>query len=50
LRDQPHIGREIDSTSGMRQWIDSDYVVRYLIDDRFLTVIRVWHGKEDRPT
>ena len=40
LRDQPHIGREIAS----------DYVVRYLIDDRFLTVIRIWHGKKDRPT
>lgn len=33
----------------MRQWTAGDYVVRYFLDDRFLTVNRIWHGKEDRP-
>lgn len=49
LVDQPHIGREIDEASGMRQWIAGDYVVRYFVDDRVLTVNRIWHGKEERP-
>lgn len=50
LLDQPHIGREIDEASGMRQWIAGDYVVRYFVDDTILTVNRIWHGKEERPT
>ncbi|MEW6167304.1 MAG: type II toxin-antitoxin system RelE/ParE family toxin [Pseudomonadota bacterium] len=49
LADQPHMGREIDDASGMRQWVAGDYVVRYFLDDRILTVNRIWHGKEDRP-
>jgi toxin ParE1/3/4 len=48
LISQPHIGREIDEASGMRQWVAGDYVVRYFFDDHFLTVNRIWHGKEDR--
>jgi addiction module RelE/StbE family toxin len=48
LIDQPHIGRPIDEASGMRQWVAGDYVVRYFLDDHFLTVIRIWHGKEHR--
>ena len=48
LVDQPHIGRPIDEASGLRQWVASDYVVRYFLDDHFLTVTRIWHGKENR--
>jgi plasmid stabilization system protein ParE len=49
LVDQPHMGREIDESSGMRQWVAGDYVVRYFLDEQILTVNRIWHGKEDRP-
>ncbi len=49
LIDHPHIGREIDEASGMRQWIAGDYIVRYFLDEQVLTVNRIWHGKEDRP-
>lgn len=49
LLDQPNIGREIDQASTMRQWVAGDYVVRYFVDDKILTVNRIWHGKEDRP-
>ena len=49
LLDQPHMGREIDEASGMRQWIAGDYVVRYFLDDQILTVNRIWHGREERP-
>ncbi len=49
LLDQPQMGREIDESSGMRQWIASDYVVRYFVDDQILTVNRIWHGREERP-
>lgn len=37
LLDQPQMGREIDESSGMRQWIADDYVVRYFVDDPILT-------------
>lgn len=48
LVDQPHIGREIDEASGMRQWVAGDYVVRYFVDDQILIVNRIRHGKEER--
>lgn len=50
LVDQPRLGREIDPSSGMRQWVAGDYVIRYFIDEPFLTVNLIWHGKEDRAT
>ncbi len=48
LLEQPQMGREIDESSGMRQWI-AGYVVRYFVDDHILTVNRIWHGREERP-
>lgn len=49
LPDQPYIGKEVDATSGMRQWIAEDYVVRYFVDAEALTIHRIFHGKERRP-
>ena len=49
LLDQPYAGREIDDASPMRHWVSGDYVVRYFVDEHVLTVIRIWHGKEERP-
>jgi plasmid stabilization system protein ParE len=49
LVNQPQIGREIDESTGMRQWVAGNYVVRYFIDEQLLTVNRIWHSKESRP-
>jgi plasmid stabilization system protein ParE len=50
LPEQPRLGREIDQASGLRQWVAGDYVVRYFVDDDMLTIARIWHGKEQRPS
>lgn len=49
LVNHPHMGVEIDHSTGLRQWASGDYVVRYLPDDQVVIVIRIWHGKEQRP-
>lgn len=33
----------------IRDWLVSDYVIRYLIAGDRVVVLRVWHGKERRP-
>ena len=33
----------------IRDWLIADYVVRYLIANDRIIVLRVWHGKEQRP-
>jgi plasmid stabilization system protein ParE len=32
----------------IRDWVVGEYVVRYLIADERIVVLRVWHGKEQR--
>ena len=32
----------------IRDWMVGEYVVRYLIADARIVVLRVWHGKEQR--
>jgi len=48
LRDQPEIGRELETLPGIREWIARDYVVHYLVLSNVLIVLQIWHGKEDR--
>jgi plasmid stabilization system protein ParE len=33
----------------IRDWLVGDYVVRYLIVGDGVIVLRVWHGREQRP-
>jgi plasmid stabilization system protein ParE len=33
----------------IRDWLVSDYVIRYLMAGDRVVVLRVWHGKERRP-
>ena len=33
----------------IRDWSVSDYVIRYLVLEDRVIVLRVWHGKEQRP-
>lgn len=51
----PRLGKRVAVTPGefapeeIRDWPVSDYVVRYLILEDRVIVLRVWHGKEQRP-
>lgn len=47
LVDQPHMGRDSE-LPGVQAWIARDYVVHYVVRDDLLTMLQVWHGKEDR--
>ena len=48
LIDKPLIGTALVFPFGVRRWVAGPYVVHYLVDGQFLTVLRVWHGREQR--
>ena len=49
LLEQPMSGQSVSSLP-VRQWVSGDYVIRYLIEnDQRLIIVRLWHGREDRP-
>lgn len=49
LLKQPLGGKPVKSLP-VRQWVTGDYVVRYLIEaEQSLIIVRIWHGREDRP-
>lgn len=47
LVDQPFMGHDI-GLAGTQEWIAGDYVVHYVVRDDLLTVLQVWHGRENR--
>jgi len=49
LLEQPLGGKPVKSLP-VRQWVAGDYVIRYLIEnEQNLIIVRIWHGREDRP-
>jgi plasmid stabilization system protein ParE len=49
LVDTPKIGRPVANMPGeIRELVFGKYVVRYDVRQRYLYVLRIWHGKEDR--
>lgn len=49
LLKQPMGGKPVKSLP-VRQWVAGDYVIRYLIEnEQNLIIVRIWHGREDRP-
>ena len=51
----PRLGKRVDiapdqiAPEEIRDWLVGDYVVRYLIANDRIIVLRLWHGKENRP-
>ena len=51
----PRLGKRVAIAPGqaapeeIRDWLVADYVVRYLIANDRIIVLRAWHGKEQRP-
>ena len=49
----PRLGKRVAIAPGqaapeeIRDWLVADYVVRYLIANDRIIVLRAWHGKED---
>lgn len=55
LVDQPFMGHDIGLAgvqagvqAEVQEWVAGDYVVHYVVRDDLLTVLQVWHGREDR--
>ena len=50
----PRLGRRVTvapdqvAPEEIRDWVVGEYVVRYLIADARIVVLRVWHGKEQQ--
>ena len=50
----PRLGRRVTvapdqmAPEEIRDWVVGEYIVRYLIADARIIVLRVWHGKEQR--
>ena len=50
LLKQPLMGTKVEEWPNIREIYVDDYIVRYLITETHLIVLRLWHGKEDRLT
>lgn len=51
LKTFPYLGLEVDlapEPEMIRDLIISIYIARYLIHQKHVTILRVWHHKEDR--
>lgn len=50
----PRLGKRVDiapdqiAPEEIRDWLVGDYVIRYLIANDRIIVLRLWHGKENR--
>jgi toxin ParE1/3/4 len=49
LVDQSRMGQALGMPAGVRRWVTGPYVVHYTIEGQTLTVLRIWHGREQRP-
>jgi len=53
LSGMPRLGRTIAVPEGgqeeLRELILPPYVIRYLVEPERILIIRLWHGREDRP-
>jgi addiction module RelE/StbE family toxin len=48
LTDQPEMGIDVKELPGTQDLIAGDYIVRYVVLEEEIYVLRIWHGKEDR--
>ncbi len=48
LADQPEMGVEVQGLPGVRDLIAGSYIVRYIVLEEEIYILRIWHGREDR--
>lgn len=46
--DMPRIGRSLEDIQDVREFVFGRYVVRYLVKDEAVYILRLWHSKEQR--
>lgn len=49
LAEHPELGYPVDEALSIREFITGDYTTHYHYrdDDNTVTILRIWHGKED---
>lgn len=47
LTDMPGIGVDVPELPGVQDLISGDYIVRYIVLEAEIFILRIWHGKED---
>ena len=48
LIDQPNMGVNVEDLPGVQDLVSADYIARYIVLDRTVIILRIWHGKKDR--
>ena len=46
--EMPYIGHPLEDIEGVREFVFGRYVVRYLVRDEAVYILRFWHSKESR--
>jgi len=46
--DMPRIGHPVEGIEGVREFVFGRYVIRYLVKDEAVYILRLWHSKERR--
>lgn len=46
--DTPRIGRPLEDIADVREFVFGRYVVRYLVKEEAVYILRLWHTKESR--
>ncbi|WP_319540965.1 type II toxin-antitoxin system RelE/ParE family toxin [uncultured Pseudodesulfovibrio sp.] len=46
--EMPRIGRALEDIDDVREFVFGRYVVRYLVKDAAVYILRLWHTKESR--
>jgi len=53
LSGMPRLGRTLavpdGGTEELRELVLPPYVIRYLVEPERILIVRLWHGREDRP-
>ena len=48
LSNQPEMGIDVEELPGTQDLITGYYVVRYVVLEEDIYILRIWHGKGDR--
>ena len=48
LAEMPRMGKPLEEVKGAREFVFGRYVLRYVIKEEILYLLRVWHSKEQR--
>lgn len=48
LAKNPELGKAVEELPGIRDWVAGAYLMRYVVMERNVIILKIWHGKEDR--